>query len=99
MRNQAFKTRGMFRVLLITFLLLGQAGAIAHELDLDAHQPGEVCKVCLLHSALDDFEISAGILPSFTGVFSPYNTQPTPLFLRLRAAPFRSRAPPQTTPV
>jgi hypothetical protein len=91
--------KGLSKLILIIALLLAQASVLAHELDLAAHQTGDACEVCLLHSGLDTAQGSAPInLPVGAPCSLDLVCLTTPLINRT-ATPFQPRAPPQITTV
>lgn len=90
---------GITKTILILLLLLGQGSALAHELDQDAHQANDSCKVCLLHSALDHSQVSADLV-IWLPASSAEDSIPPALSLTARLnRHFQARAPPSATPV
>ncbi|GAB6041000.1 hypothetical protein JCM17961_16740 [Endothiovibrio diazotrophicus] len=82
-------------LLLAVLLLLAQALAALHELDLKAHADGHVCELCLALSA------QGHGLPACLPQLLPVRYQPpapssalVPALRAAPAAPYRSRAPP-----
>ena len=61
---------GISKLMLIALLLLGQASVMAHELDLEAHQTGETCEDCLLHSPPGDDQAASTGHPLVAGDYS-----------------------------
>jgi hypothetical protein len=51
-------------------LVIGQAFALEHQLDLDAHNGGESCQVCLVSSGLDNagVDVTPILAPAFSCV-------------------------------
>lgn len=88
---------GISKYILIALLLLGQGSVLAHELDLEAHQTGDSCESCLLHSALGDAQASTATISFFAAnYFQTITLLPSPLINRAFNC-FQSRAPPQPT--
>jgi hypothetical protein len=90
---------GISKYILIILILLGQGSVLAHELDLDAHQSNDTCTVCLLHSALDDTQVSASLCLWNSATHSQ---APSILSLSLphtAVSHSQARAPPQLTTV
>lgn len=64
-------SRGCLKLVLALLLVLGQSLSLLHAADLESHEAGEVCEVCLLGQAMDDTAIDAGGGPPPALALSP----------------------------
>lgn len=78
----------------ILLLLFGPGAALAHELDLDAHQSGTVCQVCLHYYSVKDFLQTTStpytpvlLPPSRNDVSAPDTALPRPFAAHARDPP------------
>lgn len=75
-------------------LLVGQAHALVHKADLDAHKDGHACEFCLHSSSLKDTACS-GLPPAAPPVAASFDVAPERAHVpSFRALETRARSPP-----
>lgn len=95
------KRRTPFRLVgslaLLCLLIAGEALAVVHSLDVDAHAGADPCKICISISGLDDAAVTAppALIPSLAAVGDVFPEAAGAVFTRTERP--SARGPPQAS--